>query len=497
MCYTTAVVNNANLTTVLRQGYEHALDRAFLTVPQERALTYREVETRAAAFGGVLVAHGVTPGDRVIVKVQKSRDAVSLYLACLSVGAVYVPLNPAFTDSELDFFISDAEPTLLINEPDDGAHTAVASLNLGVAGTGSLCDAAEDTESVRDAVARTGDDIAAMLYTSGTTGRPKGAMLTHRGLAGNARALHKIWEFEPDDVLLHALPIFHVHGLFVALHCAMLSGCAVTFLPRFSAEAVIESLPNASVMMGVPTHYTRLLDDPAFNAEVCAGMRVFTSGSAPMTRAVHEEFQLRTGQQILERYGMTETGIISSNPLRGDRVPGSVGHPLPEMEVRVASAEGSCGSGETGVVEVSSPNLFAGYWKLPDKTAAEHRPDGWFITGDVGHVDDSGRLTLEGRSGDMIISGGENIYPKEIEQCLDTAPDVVESAVVGVSDPDFGEVVVAYVVGAEHMDTTTVAGWLETRLARFKHPKHYVVVDELPRNTMGKVQKAELRQRAL
>jgi malonyl-CoA/methylmalonyl-CoA synthetase len=491
------VVDNANLATVLRSGYKRALTHPFLAVPHQHTLTYADVERRTDAFCGALSSQGVGPGDRVIVKVQKSCDAVALYLACLRVGAVYVPLNAAFTDSELDFFIEDAEPMLLVNEPTDEPHGTVNTLNLDSSGGGTLSQAASVTEPTGETVIRTGDDIAAMLYTSGTTGRPKGAMLTHRGLAGNARALHSTWEFDANDVLLHALPIFHVHGLFVALHCAMLSGCAVTFLPRFSVDAVIEALPGASVMMGVPTHYTRLLDDPRFGAELCADMRLFTSGSAPMTEAVHEIFRQRTGRQILERYGMTETGIISSNPLHGDRVAGSVGNALPEMDLRIATDDGECESGETGIVEVSGPNLFAGYWRLPEKTASEHREDGWFITGDVGSVDNTGCLTLEGRAGDMIISGGENIYPKEIERCLDSAPGVLESAVVGVTDPDFGEAVVAYLVAVTEFDIAVVEAWLEARLARFKHPKRYVVLDELPRNTMGKVQKAELRGRPI
>jgi len=339
-----------------------------------------------------------------------------------------------------------------------------------------------------------------MLYTSGTTGRSKGAMLTHANLTSNAMALHDIWGFGPDDVLLHTLPIFHVHGLFVALHCAMLSGNEVIFLPKFDVSAVIQYLPEATVMMAVPTQYTRLLGTERFDAHVCGSIRLFTSGSAPMTEAVHADFTERTGLQILERYGMTEAGMITSNPYDGDRVPGTVGFALPHVEMRIAGREGEpMQPGETGVVEIRSPGLFAGYWQLPEKTASEHREGGWFITGDVGSVDADGRLTLEGRSSDMIISGGYNVYPKEIEMVLDEVAGVLETGVIGVPHPDFGEAVVAIVVRDGTVDVSdtelaaSLAASLDGVLARFKHPKTYIAADELPRNAMSKVQKAALR----
>lgn len=486
-----------NLAAVLAAGYADALDRPALIPPDGKPWTYADLDARAAAFVGALAHLGVARGERLITTSSKSMDAVALYLACLRHGVTYIPLNPAFTSDERRFFVDDASPAVMVIDAGDDELAGVRTETLDGTGSGSLGDAATEADPIWEIADTDASDLAAMLYTSGTTGRPKGAMLTHRGLAGNGVALNDIWGFSPDDVLVHGLPIFHVHGLFVALHASFLSGCEIRFLPKFSVDGVLRALPGTTVMMGVPTHYGRLLDDPAFDADVCASMRLFTSGSAPMTEAMHERFTERTGHRILERYGMTETGIITSNPLDGDRVPGTVGFALPEMEVRVATDDGVCGPGETGVVEVRGPQIFAGYWQLPEKTAAEMRPDGFFITGDVGALDDEGRLSLEGRAGDMIISGGENVYPKEIELVLDAAPGVVESAVVGSPDADFGEVVVAWLVcDAEH-DLDAIRAAVADRLARFKHPKRYVVVDQLPRNTMGKVQKAELRKRPL
>ena len=486
-----------NLAAVLAEGYAHAADRPALVLPTGEHMTYADLDARAEAFAGALAALQVSAGDRLITTANKSVDAVALYLACLRRGVVYIPLNPAFTGDERRFFVDDAEPALMVTDTGDDPTPGVRVETLDGAGGGSLGQAASTADPVSEIVATDASDLAAMLYTSGTTGRPKGAMLTHEGLTRNGQALNAIWGFGPEDVLVHGLPIFHVHGLFVALHSAFLSGAQVRFLPRFSVDAVLEALPGASVMMGVPTHYGRLLDDARFDADACASMRLFTSGSAPMTEAMHHRFTERTGHRILERYGMTETGIISSNPLDGERIPGTVGFGLPDMEVRVATDDGVCEPDETGVVEVRGPHLFSGYWQLPEKTAAEFRPDGFFITGDVGALDAQGRLRLEGRAGDMIISGGENIYPKEIELVLDAAPGVIESAVVGAPHPDFGEMAVAWLVCEADPDLDAVRATVGDRLARFKHPKRYVVVDALPRNTMGKVQKAELRQRPL
>ena len=468
---------NANIFELFCTHWSVATDRQFL-VTNDEALTYRQIDHRSAQFATVLRKHGATAGERVVVQIDKSIDNVAIYLAALRVGAVYVPLNTSYTATEVDYFVGDAEPALVINADNLSDLTAEA-------------DGAEPWTQVE---ARLADDLAAMVYTSGTTGRSKGAMLTHANLTSNALSLHAIWRFTPGDVLFHVLPIYHVHGLFVALHTAMLNASTVFFSSKFSVDSTIELLPQATVMMGVPTHYIRLLDDPRFTKEVCANMRLFTSGSAPMTEQIHESFTERTGHQILERYGMSECGMITSNPYEGERVPGTVGFPLPGVRIRVVADGDECATGDVGVVQVQGPNVFAGYWKLPEKTAEEH--DGpWFITGDVGSTNDEGRLTLEGRSGDMIISGGLNIYPKEIELVLDACPGVSESAVVGHLDPDFGERVVAYVVPSSSEDPAPEAldKALRESLAAFKVPKAYEFIDQLPRNSMGKVQKAKLR----
>ncbi|WP_420451454.1 AMP-binding protein [Ilumatobacter sp.] len=476
--------------------------RPLLRRPGGQTLSYGDVDDRSASVAGALVDAGVEVGDRVVVQVDKSTDAVALYLACLRRGAVFLPLNTAYTPAEVGFFVEDASPALVVTRP--GSRTDlgpdVAVVELGVDGGGSFAEAIDAAQPIHDVVERADDDLAAMLYTSGTTGRSKGAMLTHANLRSNGEALREVWGFVADDVLLHTLPIFHVHGLFVALHCAMLARAEVIFLDRFDVGAVVEHLPGSTVMMGVPTHYARLLDHDAFSAATCSTVRLLTSGSAPMTAATHRRVAERIGHEIVERYGMTEAGIITSNPDDGERVPGTVGFALPGVELRVADDDGVVvPTGETGVVEIRSPGLFAGYWDLPDKTAAEHREGGWFVTGDVGSVDAEGRLTLEGRSGDMIISGGLNVYPKEVEMVLDAVAGVDESAVVGVDHPDLGEAVLAIVVA----DGTVAASDLEDAmaasldgvLARFKHPRAYVVVDELPRNAMSKVRKSELRTR--
>lgn len=473
---------NANLFSLLRTHWSVAPDRQFLVPNDGPAITYREMERRVGQFATVLQVHGVNPGDRIVVQVTKSIDNVALYLASLQIGAVYVPLNTAYTAHEIDFFVGDAEPAIVVND------RILAE----------LAEAASAAEAMTRAVPRLADDLAAMVYTSGTTGRSKGAMLTHGNLTSNALTLHGIWRFTPGDVLLHILPIYHVHGLFVALHTAMLNASTVFFCERFDVDAVLELLPQSSVMMGVPTHYTRLLDDPRLSPEHCASMRLFTSGSAPMTAQIHDAFTDRTGHRILERYGMTETGMLTSNPYDGDRVAGTVGFPLPGVRMRLVADDGTvCDPGDVGTVQVQGPNVFAGYWKLPDRTESEH-DDGWFITGDVGTIDDEGRLTLEGRATDMIISGGLNVYPREIEMLLDDVDGVVESAVVGVPDTDLGERVEAYLVvepGAD-MDVAALDDLLRERLAGFKVPKAIHAIDALPRNSMGKVQKFALRDRS-
>jgi malonyl-CoA/methylmalonyl-CoA synthetase len=430
-------------------------------------ISYGQLTDTVGRLATLLIARGVAPGDRVAVQTEKSPQAVMLYLATLKVGAVFLPLNTAYTPAEVDYFLGDAEPRLFVQD-------AVA-----------LAQDAADCAPLTTTVPRAASDLASIIYTSGTTGRSKGAMLSHGNLAANALALHEIWGFSERDVLLHALPIFHVHGLFVALHCAFLSGAPMVWLPKFSDAEVIAALARATVMMGVPTFYTRLLANPAFTAERAAHMRLFVCGSAPLLESTFAEFEARTGLRILERYGMSEAAIITSNPLDGERVAGSVGYPLPGVALRIDG-------GETGVIQIKGPSVFSGYWRMPQKTAEEFTTDGFFITGDVGRTDPDGRLWISGRAKDLIISGGFNVYPKEIELVLDDLPGVTESAVIGVPHPDFGEAVVAVVIGAG--DETGLIVQARAKLAAFKAPKRVIFVDELPRNAMGKVQKALLRQ---
>jgi malonyl-CoA/methylmalonyl-CoA synthetase len=408
----------------------------------------------------------------VALRVEKSPDAVLLYLACVRVGAALLPMNPAYTADEVAHLVADAEPAL---------HLDDAGLDALVAGASSNPERFDDVEVGPD-------DLAAVLYTSGTTGRPKGAMLSHRNLASNAAVLHELWGFGPDDVLLHVLPIFHTHGLFVAINCVLANGSGMVFLPRFDVDDVLAALPRCTVLMGVPTHYTRLLDDPRFDVGVCADVRLFISGSAPLLAATHGAFAARTGHPILERYGMTETSMIASNPLAGERRPGTVGFPLPGTDVRLAEDE---------TIEVRGPNVFSGYWRRPELVATEFTADGWFRTGDIGEFDDDGYLRIVGRAKDLVISGGLNVYPKEVEDVVDAIDGVLECAVVGVPDPDLGEAVLAVVVpeAGRVLDPADVRAAARERLAAFKVPKRVELVEALPRNAMGKVTKAELRKR--
>jgi malonyl-CoA/methylmalonyl-CoA synthetase len=440
----------------------------FLEVPGGVRLTYGDVERRTAQLAHALVAAGARRGDRVALQVGKSPEAVLAYLACVRAGAVLLPMNPAYTADEVAHLVADAEPSVVL---DDAGLAALVADSLARPTTFDDADVGPD-------------DLAAILYTSGTTGRPKGAMLSHRNLASNSAVLHELWGFRPDDVLLHVLPIFHTHGLFVAVNCTLANGTGMVFLPRFDVDAVLAELPRCTVLMGVPTHYTRLLDDPRFDAAACSGMRLFISGSAPMLASTHEAFRARTGHAVLERYGMTETSMLTSNPLEGERRPGTVGLPLPGTDVRIAEDE---------VVEVRGPNVFAGYWRRPELRATEFTPDGWFRTGDIGAWDEAGYLRIVGRAKDLVISGGLNVYPKEVEDVVDALPGVVESAVIGVPDPDLGEAVVAVVVGDVDPEEVRLAA--RERLAGFKVPKRVEVVDALPRNAMGKVQKNQLRSR--
>ena len=461
----------------------------------------------SASMARVLVDKGVKPGDRVAVQVNKSIEALALYIACLRIGAVFLPLNTAYTQHELQYFIDDASPHLLIIDParDVEGHELLSTarvLTLSSEGEGSLTSAAATATALHDVVPRAADDLAAILYTSGTTGRSKGAMLTHANLLSNARTLVDVWKFSPDDVLLHALPIFHTHGLFVASNVMLLCGGKMIFQSRFNVDDVLDALPYATSMMGVPTFYTRLLAEQRFTRESAQHVRLFISGSAPLLADTHREFEARTGQRILERYGMTETNMNTSNPYDGDRIAGTVGLPLPGVSVRVCEAQTNrlVADGQVGVLHVKGDNVFKGYWQMPEKTAEELLPDGYFITGDLATIDGGGYVTIVGRSKDLIISGGYNIYPKEIEMLIDEMEEVAESAVIGVPDSDFGESVLAVVVRSRHtpaaVDASSVIQALDAdgKLARFKLPKRVEFVDELPRNAMGKVQKKTLRE---
>ncbi len=495
-----------NLYAALEKRFRAAGSATAFSIPGGADVSYASLADDVARMANALVSLGVKPGDRVLVQVEKSLANVHLYLATLKVGAIFNPLNTAYTVAELDYFIGDAEPTLIVVpseklprvEPIAAALKTAKVATLEADGSGSLSDLARQQSAAHETVARDSEDLAALLYTSGTTGRSKGAMITHRNLSSNAEVLHSYWGFEPGDVLLHALPIFHTHGLFVALNTAFLNSSRVIWLPKFELETVMRLIPEATVMMGVPTFYTRLLGNPSFGREHCARMRLIISGSAPLLAETHQEFEARTGHKILERYGMTEAGMITSNPYKGDRIAGTVGYALPGISVRIATPEGEpVPAGEVGVLEVKGPNVFKGYWRNPEKTREEFRPDGYFISGDLATMSEDGRVTIVGRAKDLIISGGFNVYPKEIEQELNALPGVSESAVIGVPHPDFGEGVVAVLTpqpGATLPSETEVIATLSERLAKFKLPKRVFVTDELPRNAMGKVQKAELRK---
>jgi malonyl-CoA/methylmalonyl-CoA synthetase len=484
-------------------------DRRFASMPDGRHYTYQDVEDVSARFANALVALGVAPGDRVAVQVEKSIEAIMLYLGAVRAGAIFLPLNTAYTPTEIEYFLSDAEPRVFVCDPGKAAalrpiaEKAGAQLEtLGVwtspdVSAGRLSDRALAASKSFNTVPRDPDDLAAILYTSGTTGRSKGAMLSHDNLASNAKTLVETWRFSRDDVLIHALPIFHLHGLFTATNTVLAAGASMIFLPRLDPAQILAVMPRATVMMGVPTFYTRLLQQPGLTREATAHMRLFISGSAPLLAETHREWQARTGHAILERYGMTETNMNTSNPYDGERIAGTVGFPLPAVELRIADPETGAplGVGEVGMIEVRGPNVFKGYWRMPEKTKAEFREDGFFITGDLGKIDERGYVHIVGRGKDLIITGGFNVYPKEVETEIDSIPGVIESAVIGVPHPDFGEGVTAVVVKAEgaSLSEADVAKALEQRLAKFKLPKSIVLVDDLPRNAMGKVQKNVLR----
>ena len=484
-------------------------DAAFLRMPDGSVMLYRELwelTSRAAHF---LRQHGVEPGSRVSVQAEKSPLVLVLYLATVRAGGIFIPLNTAYTKAEVDYFLGDTRPTFFVCDPSRlDELTPVAAANgvrqvgtLAADGTGSVAESlASMPDEPFDLVARGEDDIAAILYTSGTTGRSKGAMLSHGNLLSNAMTLREGWRFTQADILLHALPVYHAHGLFVAGNVLLLAGGSMLFMPRFDAEIALDLMAQATSMMGVPTFYTRLLQNPRLDRETTAGMRVFISGSAPLLAETHDAWRERTGHMILERYGMTETTMITSNPYDGERIPGSVGPALEGVRVRIVDRKSgdSLPDGEIGIVEVTGPNVFKGYWNKPEQTAEAFREDGYFVTGDLGYLDPNGYLCLVGRDKDLIISGGLNVYPSEVESEINEIGGVLESAVIGLPHPDFGEAVTAVVVrepDAAHLEAEHILQPLQDRLARFKQPKKVFFVDELPRNALGKVQKNLLRDR--
>jgi malonyl-CoA/methylmalonyl-CoA synthetase len=465
-----------NLFSFFRHQFSKQNGKTFLTVPGGETISYGDVVERTGRLANLFRHLGVKPGDRIAAQTDKSADALLVYLAALRAGAVYLPLNPAYTVGEVRYFLGDATPALFLCRPEDESGMRELTRELGVprlqtlgsAGEGDFLPLVAGQAADFDDVARRDDDLAAILYTSGTTGRSKGAMLTHGNLRSNAETLKEYWRFTSADRLLHALPIFHTHGLFVATNTIMAAGASMIFLPRFDAAELVRQMPESTVLMGVPTFYARLLAEPGFTRDVAAHMRLFISGSAPLSAETHNAFSALTGHAILERYGMTETNMNTSNPYEGERVPGSVGFPLPDVELRIAD---------------------------PEKTAEEFRPDGFFITGDLGHVDERGYVFIDGRAKDLIISGGFNVYPAEVEGAIDAIPGIAESAVIGVPHPDLGEAVVAIVQSRDDaLDEQKVVAALAEQLARYKQPRRVLFLPELPRNAMGKIQKKLLRE---
>jgi len=493
---------NANLYALLRAHFPEGAEQPCLLLPDGPAIRYEDLDAASARIAHALINAGCRRGDRVAAQVDKCWEALALYLGCLRAGLVFLPLNTGYQKGELAYLFGDAEPAVIVCQPESAERVAALRPEAVVltlaAGKGTLLERADGEPDDFATVTSQPDDLAAIVYTSGTTGRPKGAMLTHRNLGSNALALVDCWGFTRGDVLLHALPIYHVHGLFVACHCALLSGSRILWLAKFDAHEVRALLPRATVMMGVPTFYTRLLALPEFGAADCRSVRLFVSGSAPLLPETFAQFRARTECTILERYGMSETGMNTSNPLAGERIAGTVGSPLPGVAVRVVDAEGrSCAAGEVGAIEVKGLNVFAGYWRMPDRTREEFTADGHFRTGDVGEILPNGYLRIVGRAKDLIITGGLNVYPKEIEERIDALPGVVESAVIGLPDADFGEAVVAVVVAKpDHALTENgVVAALKGEIANFKVPKRVHFVTDLPRNAMGKVQKNLLRDK--
>ncbi|WP_341368413.1 malonyl-CoA synthase [Yoonia sp. BS5-3] len=477
-------------------------EQTFLDCDDGSTLSYGGFVRRVAQLAHVVTNAGVQPGDRILVQAPKVADVIALYGAAIQTGAVYLPLNTAYTEAELSYFAGDAAPRLIVCDAKDADQFKdkfdAAILTIGSDGTGSLATQADDAPDRFDTADRDPNDLAALLYTSGTTGRSKGAMLSHKNLLSNARSLTDLWAITDQDRLVHALPIFHTHGLFVAMNTSLLAGASVRFMAAFSVDEVIAQLPKSTTLMGVPTFYTRLLNDERLTKTLCANMRLFVSGSAPLLAETHTAFEGKTGHRILERYGMTETNMITSNPYDGDRLAGTVGYPLPGTEVIITDPDTgkSQPAGEVGMIEVRGDNVFQGYLNMPEKTREELRENGFFITGDLGVAAEDGRISIVGRQKDLIISGGYNIYPKEIEDAINDVAGVLESAVFGVKHDDFGESVCAAIIpeAGATLDDQAIAGQIEPLLARFKHPRRYIFREALPRNTMGKVQKNILRE---
>ncbi len=501
-------MNNHNLFAALRAAFPTQLDATAIETDDGQYYTWRDLDRGTAMIANLLASLGLPEGARVAVQTEKSVEALMLYLATLRAGYVYLPLNTAYQQSELEYFIGNAEPSVVVCTGKNFGWVSKLAFKAGTKHvftlnedrTGTLLERASHHSDEHEIAVKNEGDLAAILYTSGTTGRSKGAMLTHGNMRSNAVTLRSYWDWQPGDVLVHALPIFHVHGLFVAVHGALINGSKMLWCARFDPKRVMELLPRATVFMGVPTLYVRLLGEAGFGRETCRHMRLFISGSAPLLLETFNDFRERTGHTILERYGMSETVMLTSNPCKpedGERLGGTVGKPLPGVEVRVVDDKGlRCPVGEIGNVEVRGPNVFKGYWRMPEKTKEEFTPDGWFKTGDVGRFDAKGYLTIVGRSKDLIISGGYNVYPAEVEGYINEMTGVAESAVIGVPHPDFGEAVVAVVVpkpGAAP-DAEAIMAQLKRQIANFKVPKRVFVQADLPRNTMGKVQKNLLRQ---
>ena len=493
-----------NLYTSYKEGFKNNLEGQFLYDDKGLNVTYRELDSETAKLANGLKELGLSEGDRVTVQVDKCIEMVYLYLACVRSNIIFHPLNPAYKEKELSYFLDDAKPSLFISNEETISSISDLSLEhsidhlfvLNNDGSGNFSDISTSEDNYIT-VACSDDDIAALLYSSGTTGKPKGIMLSHGNISSNAESLVKAWGFQESDCLLHALPIYHVHGLFVALGCVFMTGSKLKWLESFDADVVLKSIPECTVMMGVPTYYTRMLKRDLLDSKLTEGIRLFISGSAPLLEETFNEFNERTNHQILERYGMTETNMNTSNPLKGDRKPGTVGLPLEDVQVRVVDEENNVLSqGEIGNLQIKGPNVFKGYWEMPEKTKEDFSKDGFFNTGDKGLIDEVGYVSIIGRSKDMIISGGLNVYPKEIESLIDKIEGVLESAVIGLSDEDLGEKVVAVIVSEESktLDEKKVISEIKDQLAGFKAPKEVKFIDQLPRNAMGKVQKNILRE---